>query len=81
LGKIRSGDVEARQIDWGCWAAKMSKTQIIEFIAEVYARSPYLPEQPAAESDRFWRQRFQELIAFVRDLPDGQFAVIAIESG
>ncbi len=81
LNRIRSGEVQARQIDWGCWAAKMSKKNIIDFIDEVYTSSPYLREQPATNSDLVWRNRLQELVAFVRGLPDDQFAVIAIENG
>jgi hypothetical protein len=81
LGKIRSGEVEGRQIDWGCWAAKMSREKIIGFVDEVYAGSPYLREQPATDSDLVWRKRLQELTAFVHGLPDEEFAVIAIEAG
>jgi hypothetical protein len=81
LDRIRSEEVQARQIDWGCWAAKMSKKKIIEFIEDVYAGGPYLREEPATKSDPDWCQRLQELIAFVRNLPDDQFAVIAIENG
>jgi hypothetical protein len=59
----------------------MSKKKIIDFIEDVYASSPYLREQPVTNSDLIWRERLQELIAFVRNLPDDQFAVIAIENG
>jgi hypothetical protein len=81
LDRIRSEEVQARQIDWGCWAAKMSKKKIIGFIEDVYADSPHLREPPAINSDLVWCQRLQELIAFVRGLPDDEFAVIAIENG
>jgi hypothetical protein len=80
LNRIRAGEVQGRQIDWGCWAAKMSKKEIIDFIDNVYASSPYLHE-PRANLDLLWCQRLQELIAFVRALPDDQFALIAIEAG
>jgi hypothetical protein len=81
LDRIRSEEVQARRIDWGCWAAKMSKKKIIDFIEDVYADSPHLREPPATNSDLVWCQRLQELIAFVRRLPDDEFAVIAIENG
>jgi hypothetical protein len=81
LDKIRSGEVRARQIDWGCWAAKMSKTKIIDFIDEVYASSSYLTKQTAGDFDVVWCRRLEELLAFVRTLPDDDFAVIAIQDG
>lgn len=78
LDRIRSGEVYARQIEWGCWAAKMSKKKIIDFINDVYAESPY-PAQATADFELIWRRRLEELLSFVHALPDNDFAVIAIQ--
>jgi hypothetical protein len=71
LGKIKSGQFPSRQLDWGCWAAKVSKQDIVDFIDEVYSGKP-------ASNDE-WRLRLDELIAFVNALPDEDFAMVAIE--
>jgi hypothetical protein len=78
LDRVFSGEVQARRVDWDCWAAKMSKRKIIAFINEIYVSNPYLP-QAAAEKDAARRRRIEELLAFVQSLPDADFAVIAVQ--
>jgi hypothetical protein len=77
LDKIHSGEVQARRIDWNCWAAKMSKRKIIEFIDDVYT-SDLDVLGSTANSESLRRQRVLELLAFVRNLPDDDFAIIAV---
>src|ERR1700742_4577697 len=79
FGKIKSGQVQSRQIDWGCWATKMSKQDILDFIAEVYSNVRYPQETPANPADD-WKLRLDDLVAFVNALQDGHFAMVAIET-
>jgi hypothetical protein len=78
LDRIYSGEVQARRIDWGCWAAKMSKRKIIAFIDELYVSNPYQSEA-ANDLDAVRRKRIEELLAFVQSLPDHDFAIIAVQ--
>jgi hypothetical protein len=80
LDRIYSGEVQARRVDWNCWAAKMPKRKIIAFINEIYISNPYLP-QTRAETDSARRKRVDELLAFVQSLPDDEFAIIAVQDG
>jgi len=77
IKKISDGDFPGKQVDWGGWAAKVSKRDILEFIDETYRgdrtycdpkRMPHLYE------------RMQSLLAYVHSLPDdGFFALVASE--
>jgi hypothetical protein len=78
LDRIYSGEVQARRVDWNCWAAKMPKRKIIAFINEIYISNPYTPLTPA-EKDAARRKRIEELLAFVQSLPDAEFAIIAVQ--
>jgi hypothetical protein len=36
IDRISSGRFQGKQVDWGGWAAKVTKQEILDFIAEVY---------------------------------------------
>jgi len=77
IGKIKDGKLPGKQVDWGAWAANVSKDDIIAFINEAY------------EGDRtytdpnYWPHlypKLQELFAAVHALPDNErFALTACE--
>jgi hypothetical protein len=64
--KIEKGDLPGKQVDWGAWAANVSKTDILDFIAQHYGGRP-------VDTD------VAELIAFVEALPDVRDALVASE--
>lgn len=60
--------------------AKASKAEIVNFIAEVYRDDAWYTDRTAMPHlyDRY--DRFQELLSYVRGLPDGEFyALVASE--
>jgi hypothetical protein len=78
LDRVFSGEVQARRVDWNCWAAKMPKRKIIAFIDEIYISNPYSPQTPP-EKGAARRKRIEELLAFVQSLPEADFAIIAVQ--
>ena len=76
-GKIDRGEFSGKQVDWGAWAALVSKQQIREFIEETYrGQSWYTNSSPMPHLYK----RKQELAAIVQALPeDGQFVLVASE--
>lgn len=72
---IISGRFKGEMVDWGGWAARMSKAEVLAFIEEVYGDGTALKE---------WlphlHKRFIKLKAFVNALPDdGHYALVANE--
>lgn len=43
IDKIKSGELPGKQIDWGAWAADVSKQQIFDFLDTVYPATPLSP--------------------------------------
>jgi hypothetical protein len=77
IEKIEGGHLPGKQIDWGAWAAIVSKADIIAFINEAYqgdrtySDPNYMPHL---------YPKLQELLGVVRELPDGErFAPVACE--
>jgi hypothetical protein len=76
IGKIREKQYVGKQVDWGAWAATVTKDQILEFIEEVYQGDrtyldpSYMPHL---------HPHLEELKVFVRSLPDRTFALVASE--
>jgi hypothetical protein len=68
IGKIESGELAGKQIDWGAWAANVSKQQIADFLDTAHPTD-------SANSDRM----LGELREFIRALPDGRYALVASE--
>jgi hypothetical protein len=40
IDKIESGELPGKQVDWGAWAANLSKQQILDFFNAVYEPDP-----------------------------------------
>ena len=40
IDKIESGELPGKQVDWGAWAANLSKQQILNFFNAVYEPDP-----------------------------------------
>jgi type I restriction enzyme M protein len=77
IEKISSGAFSGKQVDWGGWAAKVSKQDILDFIAEVYCGQEWYAD-PKVMPHLF--ESMQTLMAYVRSLPeDGTFALVATE--
>jgi hypothetical protein len=43
IKKISSGEFAGKQFDWGGWAAKVSKQEILDFITEIYGDPKAMP--------------------------------------
>lgn len=66
-----------KQVDWGAWAAIASKEYILEFIENLYRGDPWY-EDPS-EMPHLYAQ-LQEVLDYVRSLPDGRdYALVACE--
>jgi hypothetical protein len=77
IDKIKRGELHGKQVEWGGWAANVSKDDILAFIDEIYRGDPtytdpsYLPHL---------YPKLADLITAVRGLPDGErFALVACE--
>jgi hypothetical protein len=77
LDKIWKGEFPGRQVDWGAWAAKVTKRQILAFIPECYGDTNRGGNPKVMEH---LYGAFEELMAYVRALPDdGSYALVAEE--
>src|ERR1035437_2205434 len=75
--RISSGKFQGKQVDWGGWAAKVTRQEILDFIAEVYLGDEWYTD-PKLMPHLY--QNMQTLIAYVRGLPeDRAFALVATE--
>jgi hypothetical protein len=74
---IGRGEFPGKQVDWGAWAGKASKAQILKFIEELYDGNHWY--RPASPMPHLYKQ-FQELLAYVNALcEDKEYALIACE--
>jgi hypothetical protein len=71
--KVDSGQLPGKRVDWGAWAANVSKQQILDFFVEVY------PPEAAELSSGDSASRRTEVWNFLTDLPDGRYALVASE--
>ena len=77
ISRITDGRLPGKQVDWGGWVAKASKAEILNFISEVYRDDGWYTDRTAMPH---LYGRFQELLSYVRGLPDGEFyALVASE--
>jgi hypothetical protein len=77
IDRISSGKFQGKQVDWSGWAAKVSKLEILNFIAEVYRGDEWYID-PQVMPHLY--QNMQTLMDYVRSLPeDGTFALVATE--
>jgi hypothetical protein len=76
IDKIESGELPGKQVDWGAWAANLSKQQIFDFLDAVYPTDP-------TNSDRALLSGLEPGVAemrdFIRALPHGRYALVASE--
>ncbi|MDR3562709.1 MAG: hypothetical protein P4N59_14915 [Negativicutes bacterium] len=77
--KILTGEFYGKQVDWGCWVAKVNKTQIIDFINTHYLWGEcYLG---FGETDPAFEDELGELLVAVRSLEPGKmYGLVACEA-
>ena len=73
IAKIESGELPGKQVDWGAWAANLSKQQILEFFDAVYVRDP------GGTSFCWLTTLVDDMREFIRALPEGHYALVASE--
>ncbi len=74
--RINKGHYTSKAIDWGTWAARVSKAQIVEFMQSMYGKD--VMEENSEHTDS---ARMTELIVLVKNLDDRQtYALVARES-
>ena len=76
IAKIKNRELEGKQIDWGAWAAVLSRQQILDFIDEQYRGDPTYSDPNNAPHLFAALGQLRELIA---SLPDERFALVAVE--
>ncbi len=76
IGKIKSGALSGEKIDWGAFAANVTKQDIHDFIDELY-------EGDKTYSDPCYAPhlypKLNELRRFIDALPEGRYALVAVE--
>jgi hypothetical protein len=73
--KIQRGEYSGKQVDWGAWAARVSKQQILDFIEETYRDHNLYTD--ATLMPHLYAQ-MKESMGLVNLLPeDGYFALVA----
>lgn len=74
---IERGEYKGKQIDWGAWAAILTKQQILTFIDDNYRGNEWYTN-PTKAPDLY--EKLQAIVECVRSLPDGKsYALIAEE--
>jgi hypothetical protein len=74
---IERGKFPGKQVDWGAWAGRASKAQILKFIEELYGGHDWY--RPGSSMPHL-NEQFQELLAYVNTLrEDKEYALIACE--
>jgi hypothetical protein len=74
---VRFGEFPGKQVDWGAWAGRASKAQILQLIEELYGVHDWY--RPGSPMPHLYKQ-FQELLAYVNTLhEDKEYALIASE--
>jgi hypothetical protein len=76
--KIASGEFGGKQVDWGCWVARMTKAQIVDFINRYYllAECGRRYGQPGAS----FELEYGELLSYVNRLESGkEYGLVALE--
>jgi hypothetical protein len=53
--QIKTGEYHGRQVDWGAWAALVTKADIVALVEQLYGADPYLgyPEHLRQPMDEF----------------------------
>jgi hypothetical protein len=75
--RIREGKLQGKQVDWGAFAANVSKSDILAFIDEVYAADP---TYKTPDHSPHLYPKLQELLDVIHALPDDErFALVAKE--
>ncbi len=77
--KISSGDMKGEQVDWGAWAAFVSKGEILAFMDELY--SPQWQDKYREEQEKYGLENeYEELKDFVEKLSDDEkYILVASE--
>lgn len=79
LAQIENGILLGKQVDWGAWAAKVSKVEILQFLSEAYPDEDWCKDiNLGPNSDILERQT---LLVYLRELSDDRlYALVAVES-
>ncbi|MBV9633778.1 MAG: hypothetical protein JOZ40_04040 [Methylobacteriaceae bacterium] len=72
VAKIQRGELSGKQVDWGAWAASVSKQDIVDFIVETYRDDPLYGSFDKVPG-------IEDVLAFIHALPDEHFALVACD--
>ena len=71
---IEGGETPGKRVDWGAWAGRASKAQLLNLIEETYGKGESLGLPP------YRYELFQDLLAYVSALSDDkEYALVACE--
>ena len=77
IRKIETGELPGKKVDWGAWAACVTKAQILAFIAEAYTHDHELANGTAMPH---LAQQMRSLLTYVQALCDEKtYALVAEE--
>jgi hypothetical protein len=77
--RVTSGRFRGVQVDWGSWAARMTRDEVLAFIDEIYGPPGAYEAQNAGVMEHL-ADKMRELRRYVAELPaDGKFAVVCEE--
>lgn len=75
--RIADGVFSGKQVDWGAWAAKVSKAQILAFIAEIYGGDPTYEDPNNTPHLYEQMQKLQDYLASLAE--DRLYALVGAE--
>src|SRR5215472_1903574 len=71
---IERGETPGKRVDWGAWAGRASKSQLLKLIEETYGKDG--PRNPTP----YQYKQYQDLLAYVNALRDDEeYALVACE--
>jgi hypothetical protein len=75
--RIRDGEYEGKQTDWGAWVARVSRQQILEFLEHCYGGSPTYSEKSSLPWLRSWYRELREEVEALD--ADSEYAFVCAE--
>lgn len=78
IDRVNNGVFQGSQVDWGCWAGRVKKKDIIGFINEVYREDSKFS---SLTGQSYFSDELTDIREFVKKLDDEtDYALIARES-
>jgi hypothetical protein len=81
IERIRAGAYHGMQVDYAAWAAKVSLREIHELVNELYPSTPSDESSLVLDELDHLERELASFRLFIETLPEGEYALVAVESG